>query len=266
MTFIPSSAAFAAAATIALLFAAAASAQSSRTFVSGVGTDSGACDRTAPCQTFAFAIGQTAPGGEIDCLDPGDFGPMTITQSVTIDCTSASGNGTVSAPPVSDVIIINGVATQVQLIGLDINGLDTSIVGVLVNSSANVSIQNCVIQGFRPTGAGGVGVQVVGLNASAYIQNTVIRNNDVGVFVGAGGGGPASVELDHVFLDNNSNTAPGFGSGGLFVANGSSAIIANSTMTSNAPAISNGGTAFSYGNNMIRGAISGNPLTTTARQ
>ncbi len=267
MTFIPSSAAFAAAATIALLFAAPASAQSSRTFVSGVGTDSGACDRTAPCQTFAFAIGQTAPGGEIDCLDPGDFGPVTITESVTIDCASGGGNGTASAPPVSDVIVIDGTAPQVQLIGLDINGFGSAIVGVLVNASnASVSIQNCVIHGFQPTGAGGGAVAVIGLGARAYIENTVIRNNDLGVFVGVGGGAAASVELDHVFLDNNSDTAVGFASGALLVANGSSAIIANSTMTSNAPAISNGGTAFSYGNNMIRGAISGNPLTTTARQ
>lgn len=265
MTFMRNCAAFAAAVTTALLIAAPAAAQSSRTFVSGVGTDSGACGRTAPCQTFAFAIDQTAPGGEIDCLAPGDFGPVTITESVTIDCTSSGGNGTVSGPPVSDLIIVNGAAPQVQLIGLDINGFGTAIVGVLVNASnASVSIQHCVIHGFQPTGAGGVGVQVVGLNASAYIQNTFIRNNDVGVFVGVGGGG-ASVELDHVLIDNNSDTAPGFQSGGLFVANGSSATIANSTITSSPPPISNGGTVVSYGNNMIRGAISGNPLTTTPR-
>jgi hypothetical protein len=63
-----------------------AQAQASRTWVSGVGDDANPCSRTAPCKTFAGAISKTAPGGEIDCLDPGGFGAVTITKSITIDC------------------------------------------------------------------------------------------------------------------------------------------------------------------------------------
>src|SRR6266702_792603 len=69
------------------LFAAApAHAQASRTWVSGVGDDANPCRRTAPCKTFAGAISKTATGGEINCIDPGGFGAVTITKSMTIAC------------------------------------------------------------------------------------------------------------------------------------------------------------------------------------
>src|SRR5437016_3990130 len=69
-------------------FASIAQAQASRTWVSGVGDDANPCSRTAPCKTFAGAISKTACDGEIDALDPGGFGAVTITKSITID-----GNG-----------------------------------------------------------------------------------------------------------------------------------------------------------------------------
>jgi hypothetical protein len=72
-----------------LLYAAPAQAQATRTWVSGVGDDANPCSRTAPCKTFAGAISKTAPGGEIDALDPGGFGALTITKSITIDGAAA---------------------------------------------------------------------------------------------------------------------------------------------------------------------------------
>ena len=68
------------------LQAAPVHAQASRTWVSGVGDDANPCSRTAPCKTFAGAISKTAVNGEINCLDPGGFGAVTITKSITIDC------------------------------------------------------------------------------------------------------------------------------------------------------------------------------------
>src|SRR5262245_48964588 len=63
----------------------AAYAQATRTWVSGVGDDVNPCSRTAPCKTFAGAISKTAAGGEISVLDPGGFGGVTITKSITIN-------------------------------------------------------------------------------------------------------------------------------------------------------------------------------------
>ena len=71
-----------------------AHAQASRTWVSGVGDDANPCSRTAPCKTFAGAISKTAAGGEISVLDPGGYGAVTITKSITID-----GGGTLGTHP-----------------------------------------------------------------------------------------------------------------------------------------------------------------------
>lgn len=70
---------------IALAIPASASAQATRTWVSGVGDDVNPCSRTAPCKTFAGAISKTATGGIIMAMDDGGFGAVTITKPITID-------------------------------------------------------------------------------------------------------------------------------------------------------------------------------------
>src|ERR1700746_485176 len=99
-------------ATLALgLACATASAQATRTWVSGVGDDVNPCSRTAPCKTFAGAISKTAPGGEIDVLAPGGFGPAPNTKSITIAAAGvdagvlvAGTNGIVVAAGSNDVV------------------------------------------------------------------------------------------------------------------------------------------------------------------
>src|SRR5689334_17604842 len=95
------------------LLSAPAAAQATRTWVSGVGNDANPCSRTAPCKTFAGAISKTATGGEIDAMDPGGFGTLTITKSLTID----GGAGQVASVLASGVtgIIINGAGVVVTL-------------------------------------------------------------------------------------------------------------------------------------------------------
>src|SRR5664279_823389 len=92
-------------------------AQATRTWVSGVGDDVNPCSRTAPCKTFPGAISKTAAGGEIDCLDPGGFGAVTITKSITIACEGTGEGGilvagtngvTVNAGP-NDMVILRGL-------------------------------------------------------------------------------------------------------------------------------------------------------------
>src|SRR5213595_1412690 len=100
-----------------------ASAQATRTWVSGVGDDANPCSRTAPCKTFAGAISKTANGGEINCLDPGGFGGVTITKAITIKCHYTEGGVLVSG---TNAIVVNAPSTDsVTLRGLDINGLGT---------------------------------------------------------------------------------------------------------------------------------------------
>src|ERR1700724_221592 len=99
---------------------APAQAQATRTWVSGVGDDVNPCSRTAPCKTFPGAISKTAAGGEIDCLDPGGFGVVTITKSIVIDCDSGTG-GILSASVNGVVINANAASDFVILRNLTIN-------------------------------------------------------------------------------------------------------------------------------------------------
>src|ERR1700755_3119247 len=98
-----------------LLASAPAHAQATRTWVSGVGDDVNPCSRTAPCKTFAGAISKTAAGGEINCMDPGGFGGVTITKSITLDCTATLGSILASS---TTGVIINGANVIVALRGL----------------------------------------------------------------------------------------------------------------------------------------------------
>src|SRR5579864_7753699 len=99
------------------LFSAPAHAQATRTWVSGVGDDVNPCSRTAPCKTWAGAISKTANGGEIDALDPGGFGALTITKSITLDggggqvaSTLVAGtNGITVAAGANDVVILRNL-------------------------------------------------------------------------------------------------------------------------------------------------------------
>src|SRR5919204_3447391 len=123
---------------IALALPASASAQASRTWVSGVGDDANPCSRTAPCKTFAGAISKTANGGEINCLDPGGFGGVTITKSLTIKCQYTEGGVLVSG---TNAIVVNAAATDtVTLRGLDINGIGTGLNGIRVLAAKSVKV------------------------------------------------------------------------------------------------------------------------------
>src|SRR5580692_5158991 len=110
---------------IATLFAVPANAQATRTWVSGVGDDANPCSRTAPCKTFAGAISKTAAGGEIDVLDPGGFGAVTITKAITFD----GGGGQVASVLASSTngINVNAGATAVVILrNLRLNGIAQS--------------------------------------------------------------------------------------------------------------------------------------------
>src|ERR1700761_44414 len=119
-----------------LAFAAPAEAQATRTWVSGVGDDANPCSRTAPCKTFAGAISKTAPAGEINVLDPGGFGAVTITKSITI--TSESPEAGVLVSGTNGIVINAGPTDTVILKGLDIEGLGTGLNGISILAGLNV--------------------------------------------------------------------------------------------------------------------------------
>jgi hypothetical protein len=135
---------------VCFLFSSMAQAQATRTWVSGVGDDANPCSRTAPCKTFAGAISKTAAGGEISVLDPGGFGVVTITKSITID-----GGGIVGSilASLSNGVIVNaGVNDTVRLRNLSINGAGNGVNGIRYLAGKTLHVENVTIQGFTSNG------------------------------------------------------------------------------------------------------------------
>src|ERR1043165_5943391 len=166
----------------AMLSVAPANAQATRTWVSGVGDDANPCSRTAPCKTFAGAISKTAANGEINVLDPGGFGGVTITKSISIRSTFEAG---VLVSGTNGIVVQAGVNDQVILEGLDIEGLGTGTNGVNIISGKTVYIVRCWINDFLTTG---VLMQSSTAGARVVINNSATTRNGGGVNVVKGGG------------------------------------------------------------------------------
>ena len=167
---------------IALAIPGSAFGQATRTWVSGVGDDANPCSRTAPCKTFAGAISKTANGGEINCLDPGGFGGVTITKSLTIKCHYTEGGALVAG---TNGIVINATASdKVTLRGIDLNGAGgaggaapTSLNGIKVISAKAVSIVDSEIYQFKV----GVNINPTSAQTRVVLARNHIHNNDIGV-------------------------------------------------------------------------------------
>jgi hypothetical protein len=187
-----------------------ASAQATRTWVSGVGDDVNPCSRTAPCKTFAGAISKTATAGEINCLDPGGFGGVTITKSLAIVCDYTEG-GVLSAGAGVNGIVINMPATSsVFLSGLDLNGAGSAQNGIRIISGGDVVIQNSIIRNYRASNGLGLSVQPsLGLNLT--VVNTTIAQNGTGATGGGvllqptGSGNVHATFRDVRILDHTNN-------------------------------------------------------------
>lgn len=193
--------------TLVLTLSTAAQAQATRTWVSGVGDDANPCSRTAPCKTFAGAISKTATGGEINVLDPGGFGGVTITKSITISSEGFEAGVLVSG---TNAIVINATTTSaVVLRGLDIEGLGTGLVGIKVlGGLGSLHVEKCTINNFR--GTNGSGIEVATTTAGTtqvYIKDTIVRNNGQntggGIFINPGAGATVKASLDNVRMEHN---------------------------------------------------------------
>lgn len=202
--------AFAAVVGLCLSMAAApASAQATRTWVSGVGDDVNPCSRTAPCRTFAGAISKTAAGGEISVLDPGGFGPVSITKNLSIvneaaEASILAGN--------TNGITINGAGIVVNLRGLIIDGTATEDGdnGILFVNGAALHISNSTIRNFRSATAGAQFGILFAPSSQARLDvvDTVIGDNGTGIdgggiLVKPAPGGGAKVSLNRVTVMNN---------------------------------------------------------------
>jgi hypothetical protein len=190
-----------------------ASAQASRTWVSGVGDDANPCSRTAPCKTFAGAISKTAQDGEINCLDPGGFGTVTITKSITIDCHEILGSiistGTNGINVAFDSFGGGDTHKTVNLRNLMINGTATGLVGINITGTTGaagsiVNIEDCLINSNFGGAASGI---VDGRSRGAMtVTNTTIRNmGTAGISVTGTSSGSLRAVITNTRIYNSNN-------------------------------------------------------------
>ena len=163
--------------------------------------------RTAPCKTWAGSISKTVAGGEIDNLDEGGFGALTITKSITIDggganiastLVSATAGMNINAAS-NDVVILRNL----QFDGLLGNGTGTAgtpgTQGINVIAAGRVVIENCHIFGFASTG---IFIGPAGGTVNVKIQNTTVNNNGGGIDVKPTSG-TVNVQIERTHSDEN---------------------------------------------------------------
>jgi len=266
-----------------------ASAQS-RTWVSGVGDDVNACSRVAPCRTFAGAIAKTSLGGEINVLDGGGYGMVTIGKSLTID-----GSGSFSSTLAgvgSHGILINITAANdstktVRLRGISINGVGAATDGIRITAAGQVFVEDVIIDGFarhginvaapgayvsikgttiRNAAKSGVNLEPTGNAATAMlaIESSSVSTCEVGLFAARG----TSVTVrDSSFLHNQTGVAAegsdvamvnclvAHGDRGLIARANSAIRISRTTVTRNQTGLGNAssGKIISFKNNVVHG-------------
>jgi hypothetical protein len=209
---------------VLFLHVAPAAAQASRTWVSGVGDDtSPVCSRTAPCKTFAAAFALTTTGGEINCTDPGGFGTLTITKSVSIVCDYTDGgvlgggvNGVTIDAPAGSIVTLKGLDFECAGNG---SGIAIANVGVTVHIH-KVQIRNCrggsSNSGIVVGNTSGLAIVFV---ADSYITDNGSVTSDAGILIRPQSGASALVSVTRTHLERNTNGIFADGSGGGGVSN-----------------------------------------------
>jgi Right handed beta helix region len=226
-------------ATLALAQPAQAAGTLTRTFVSSAGSNSNPCTITAPCASFATAYAAVVPNGIIAALDPGRYGPVTITGPVTIN---GYGWAAITAPAAGNGITITaGAADKVTLTGLNIDGAAAAYNGIVANSVGSLTISNCVLQNFVDNATSGTGDGILMLPASGpvtfTITNTTVANNTQAGISYFPQGGSFNVDgvIDHVVAAANKY---GIYIATTFVTGGTTAVaISNSIVSANVAGI-----------------------------
>jgi hypothetical protein len=235
-----------------------------RTWVSGVGNDANPCSRTAPCKTFAGALSKTAAGGEINCLDPGGYGAVTITKALTINC-----EGTLASilnAGTNGINVNAGATDRVILRGIEISGAGTGLTGIHFTAGQSLIVDNVnifdITQSAIDVALTAAGIKIhttagtVGLSAD-HVAISHVGTNGVEAAAGALG----TVSNSTIFGAGNAVAATAAGAT-LNVDNTellSSNVGANATVAGATVELNNDSLYFN--NTAIAGAVGSNVLT-----
>ena len=149
---------------IAICTTSAHAALVQRTFVASTGLDTNPCSIVQPCRSFAAAMLNTAPDGEVIVLDSAGYGPVSIAQHVSIIAPPGIYAGISVPGPVAGVTISSA---RVVLEGLTINGT-SGTVGISATTGSEVYLNNCAISNFATA---------INLDASQlFVNGTEVRD------------------------------------------------------------------------------------------
>jgi hypothetical protein len=155
--------------------------QNFSSFVASNGVDGNPCTRTQPCQTLQRAHDQTEPNGKVGIVDVGDYGPLTITKSISIVSEVAAdtlgvGGGSINSP---NITISAGPQDVITLRGLTLDGAGNGSAGAIrFTSGGKLYIHNCIITNWSVgSGIGGVlfapsGPSYLVITDTIFSQNT----------------------------------------------------------------------------------------------
>src|SRR5437867_2372639 len=187
------------------LHVASAQAQLVRTCVSlAKGNDANSasfCHCTTPCRTFATAHANTFSDGEITVLDPGDYGGLTITKSISINNDSGGEASITVSGGLTGIIVSAPAGGYVNLRGITIQGVEFGGgKGLQFNTGFSLVMTNCVIRNHT-----GNGIEFLpSASSNLSVSNTLVADNGGhGIAVQPTGSGTVKVVLNRVEVYNN---------------------------------------------------------------
>ena len=175
-----------------------AQAGAGRTFVSAAGNDSDPCTITLPCRNFEPAYMQTNANGQIDALDPGNYGALTITGPVSIQ---GHGWASMSANTGAAITINANTSDKINIVGVVLDGLGIAgNTGILFNSGGNLTVRDSIIRNFS-----GDGIQFSpSASSQLFVSNTLVSDNGgQGIVISPSGSGTTNGVLNRVEMENN---------------------------------------------------------------
>ena len=184
------------------LVSAPAQATATRVWVSGKGSDTNPCTLALPCRTFAYALTQTSPGGEIDVLDPAGYGAVTITQAVSIINDGVGEVGLQAAAGGAAITINAGPNDVIHLRGLTLEGGGTALNGIVFNAGGILEVLNSTVRHFTNNG-----FNITPGNSSGFlISNTFVSaNGNFGIRIAPSGAAVVNGVIHKVTASDNYN-------------------------------------------------------------
>jgi hypothetical protein len=214
---------------VSLLTTASAYALNTQSWVSSTGSGT-ACTRASPCANFVTAQTATNANGVISVLDPGNYGDILITKSLTIRAEVVDGGGMYPSQLGATWIIVQaGPSDVVTVEGLHLGGIG----GILFNSGAQLHVVRCVFTNSNVSGQAGI---MFAPNSASRLSvtDTVISNmgsgTGGGIVINPQSGGTAQVALERVTINGN---AFGIAADGSYSTGGINMTIADSMVANN---------------------------------